>query len=47
MPGAHKGQKRVSNPLELELLRDVGCHEGPGNQIREGAFWEGASALNH
>lgn len=42
MPGTHKGQRRVSKSLELELLRVVSCH---GNQIR--VFWEGVSAPNY
>lgn len=33
MPGAHKGHKRVSNALELELQGDVSSHVGAGKQI--------------
>ena len=29
--GVHGGQKRVSDPLELELHRDGSCHVGAGN----------------
>lgn len=31
MPGAHRGQKRVLDPLELELQTVVKHHVGTGN----------------
>lgn len=38
MPGAHGGQKKASNPLELELEKVVGHHAGiptePGSSVR-------------
>jgi hypothetical protein len=38
MPGAHGGQKKASNPLELELLKVVSHHGGipiePGSSVR-------------
>jgi hypothetical protein len=33
MPGACGGQKRASDPLELELQMVVNCHVSSGNQI--------------
>ena len=33
MPGAHTGQKRVSDPLELELQMSMSHHAGAENQI--------------
>ena len=30
MPGTYKGQKRLWNPLELELQMAVSCHVGAG-----------------
>lgn len=32
MPDTHRGQKRVSNPLELELWMVVNHHVGAGSQ---------------
>ena len=31
VPGVHGGQKRASDPLDLELKMIVGNHEGTGN----------------
>ena len=35
MPGIGRGQKRASDPLELELEMVVGLHESAGNRIQE------------
>jgi hypothetical protein len=32
MPDAHRGQKRILNPQELELQEIVRCYVGVGNQ---------------
>jgi hypothetical protein len=34
MPGAHRGQKRVLDPLKPELQMTVSHHVGAGNKIR-------------
>jgi hypothetical protein len=31
MSGTYRGQKRLSDPLVLELQMVVSCHEGAGN----------------
>lgn len=35
MPGAHRGQKRVSDQMELELQVVVSCHVTAVKQVEE------------
>lgn len=32
MPGAYGGEKRTSDPLDLELEKVISCHVGAGNR---------------
>lgn len=34
IPGAHRGNKRVSDPMGLELWITVNCYVSAGNQTR-------------
>lgn len=46
MPGAHNGQKRAPDHLELGLQMVVSCHVGMLG-IRHGSSGVAVSALNH
>lgn len=35
MPGAHRGQKRVSDQMELELQEVMSCHVTAVKQVEE------------
>ena len=45
VPGAHGGQKKALDPLELEPQMVVSCLVGAGKQIK--SFARAARVLNH
>lgn len=45
MPGACRGKRRVSDPLELELLTVVSCPVDAGNETV--VLWKNSRSSNH